>query len=75
MAEDIMASDTGGVDPDGPEDLEAVADRLEAALERIAAHLAAVRPGRPPAELAARLDGLIGRLREVLDSAPTASED
>jgi hypothetical protein len=60
-----MASDS--------EDPEAVADRLEAALERIAQ--AAVRePVHPPApqqmvdteEIAGRLDGLIDRLRTAL---------
>ena len=60
-----MASDT--------EDTDAVADRLEAALERIAQ--AAVRepspaadhiPPPPTQELAARLDGLIDRLRAAL---------
>jgi hypothetical protein len=75
MAEDIMASDTGGIDPNGPEDLDAVADRLEAALERIAVHLDAAKPARPPAELMARLDGLIARLREVLGSASSAAQD
>jgi hypothetical protein len=75
MVEDIMASDTGGVDPNGPEDLDAVADRLEVALERIAAHLDAVKPARPPAELTARLEGLIARLREVLGSASNAAQD
>jgi hypothetical protein len=75
MAEDIMASDTGGIDPNGPEDLDAVADRLEAALERIAAHLDAAKPGRPRAELTARLDGLIVRLREVLGSTAGAAQD
>ncbi len=60
---------------DEPEDPDAAADRLEAALERIA-RLAAVRPAAsnaPPAdnelsisEIAERLDALIGRLRAAL---------
>jgi hypothetical protein len=60
---------------DEPEDPDAAADRLEAALERIA-RLAAVRPApAPPAppesdlsvpEIAERLDSLIGRLRAAL---------
>src|SRR5271165_6808911 len=75
MVEDIMPSETGGIDPNGPEDLEAVADRLEAALERIAAHLDAAKPAQPPAELAARLDGLIGRLRQVLGGPPEDGHD
>jgi hypothetical protein len=60
---------------DEPEDPDAAADRLEAALERIA-HLAAVRPATPDApapdsdlsisEIAERLDALIGRLRTAL---------
>jgi hypothetical protein len=58
-----------------PEDPNAAADRLEAALERIA-RLAAVQPSAPaeaPADaelsvsdIAARLDSLIGRLRAAL---------
>jgi hypothetical protein len=71
---------TNGTDTGGSEDMDAVADRLEAALERIAQHLDAARPdtARPahvPAELVARLDGLIGRLREVLGGQPGASQD
>lgn len=60
---------------DEPEDPEAAADRLEAALERIA-RLAAVRlaPSNAPppdnelsiSEIAERLDALIGRLRAAL---------
>jgi hypothetical protein len=60
---------------DEPEDADAAADRLEAALERIAS-LAAVPPARsdePPPdsalsipEIAERLDSLIGRLRIAL---------
>ena len=60
---------------DEPEDPDAAADRLEAALERIA-RLAAVQPApsnAPPPdsdvsvqELAERLDQLIGRLRAAL---------
>jgi hypothetical protein len=60
---------------DEPEDPDAAADRLEAALERIA-RLAAVQPAPSPpavpesdlsvAEIAERLDSLIGRLRAAL---------
>ena len=60
---------------DEPEDPDAAADRLEAALERIA-RLAAVQPAAahpaPPdfdlsvPEIAERLDALIGRLRAAL---------
>ena len=62
---------------DEPEDPDAAADRLEAALERIA-HLASVQPAPAPAqtalpdselsiqEIAERLDQLIGRLRTAL---------
>ncbi len=60
---------------DEPEDPDAAADRLEAALERIA-RLAAVRPAgsnMPPPdsdlsipEIAERLDSLIARLRVAL---------
>ena len=60
-----MASDS--------EDPEAATDRLEAALERIA-QVAAREPVHPPEpqlivdaeEIAARLDGLIDRLRAAL---------
>ncbi len=64
---------------DEPEDPDAAADRLEAALERIAA-LAAVPPSPPVAEpdsdlsiheIAERLDDLIGRLRAALGNAET----
>lgn len=68
-----MPTNTDGTDPN--DDLDAVADRLEAALERIARHLDAAKPARPPAELAARLDGLIGRLRDALGSPPAAAQD
>ena len=60
---------------DEPEDPDAAADRLEAALERIA-RLAAVQPAvvqsapldsdLSVAEIAERLDSLIGRLRAAL---------
>ncbi|HBK09162.1 MAG TPA: hypothetical protein DDZ81_25440 [Acetobacteraceae bacterium] len=60
---------------DEPENPDAAADRLEVALERIA-NLAAARPApvHPPipdsdlsvAEIAERLDSLIGRLRAAL---------
>jgi hypothetical protein len=56
-----MASDT-----DEPE---AAADRLEAALERIAQAATRPAPQLPPPdtqEIAARLDGLIDRLRAAL---------
>ncbi len=61
---------------DEPEDPDAAADRLEAALERIAQLTAApAAPATPPPvpdsdlsipEIAERLDALIGRLRAVL---------
>jgi len=62
---------------DEPEDPDAAADRLEAALERIA-HLASLQPAQAPLhptpadadlsipEIADRLDSLIGRLRAAL---------
>ena len=67
---------------DEPEDPDAAADRLEAALERIAI-LAAVPPLPPDAEpepdlsiheIAERLDDLIGRLRSALGSPETKPE-
>jgi len=64
-----MVSDT--------DDAEAAADRLEAALERIAqaaVHEGAAMGDQLPApeveEIAARLDGLIDRLRAVLGDKP-----
>jgi hypothetical protein len=72
MAEDTAPQETDGDDTD---DLGAVADRLEAALERIARHLDAARPDPPSAELVARLDGLIVRLRDALDRPPGSSRD
>jgi len=64
MPPNIGLPDTDSTEP---EDLEAAADRLEVALERIARHLDTVRP---PAALATRLDGLIERLREALGGSP-----
>jgi hypothetical protein len=70
MAEAPMADD--------PDDPEAAADRLEAALERIARLTAAPPPGHnsaPPetdlsaSDIAERLDQLIGRLRAALGLA------
>jgi hypothetical protein len=62
-------------------DAEAAADRLEAALERIAALAArpATPPSDPPAampsaampEVAERLDALIAHLRAALDGPPS----
>ena len=63
MADETTPQDT---DDGDPEELDAVADRLEAALERIGRHLEAPGPRRQNAEAVARLDGLIGRLRDVL---------
>ena len=85
MAEDTAPRETsrdrpGERDRNDPEDMDAVADRLEAALERIArhldtAHLDTGRPAPPSAELVARLDGLIVRLRDVLGGPPSPSRD
>ena len=59
------------------DDTEAAADRLETALERIAGLSArGAAPARangssvPAAEIAARLDQVIGRLRAALDGTP-----
>lgn len=72
-----MTEDTASPDSDGaaekPVDLDEVADRLEAALDRIARQLDAGGPGAVPAELAARLDRLIERLRGVLGQSPPAA--
>jgi hypothetical protein len=72
MAENTAPRETDG---DDTEDMDAVADRLEAALERIARHLDAARPGPPSAELVARLDGLIVRLRDALGGTAGPSRD
>ena len=61
-----MARETTSADSGDTEDLDRVTDRLEAALERIVRHLDAPRPGHQQTELAARLDGLIERLRDAL---------
>jgi hypothetical protein len=58
MAEDNSAQETD-------DDLGAVADRLEAALDRISRRVEAPRSGPSP-EVVARLDRLITRLRDVL---------
>ena len=76
MIETDMAED--------PANPAAAADRLEAALERIA-HAAETPPNRPAVaepddadlsipEIAERLDSLISRLRAALDSATIASK-
>jgi hypothetical protein len=65
-----MARSTTTEETDGADDLAGVADRLEAALERIVRRLDNSRPNAFPAEVTARLDGLIGRLRDALGSPP-----
>jgi len=72
MVEDTVPRNTDGA---RPEDMDSVADRLEVALGRIAAHLETVKPDRPPGELTARLDGLIGRLRNALRNLPGQSRE
>lgn len=74
MASDTTSRDSNGTNPDDPAELDAVAGRLEAALDRIVRHLdnprggevAGTTPVRPPAEIIARLDRLIVRLRDAL---------
>jgi hypothetical protein len=68
MAEDTLS---GEKDSTGPEELDVVAGRLEAALARIGQHLDGARAARPTASVAARLDGLIARLRGVLEHGGT----
>ena len=77
-----MPPDTDELDPPpreaedrDAEDMDAVAGRLEAALDRIARHLDQAGPALPPAELVARLDGLIGRLRDALGDSPGPAGD
>ena len=72
-----MAEETTGqsADPDDQRELDELAERLEAALDRIVEHLQASgsAPDRRMEELARRLDGLIGRLRDALgEPAPRA---
>ena len=76
MAEDTAPQETpADTSGDDTEDMDAMADRLEAALERIARHLDAARMTPDPAELAARVDGLILRLRDALERPPGTSRD
>jgi hypothetical protein len=61
-------------DPDG---LEEAADRLEAALDRIGRLLdgpGMAKPAVVPVQLAARLDGLISRLRDALNRPPNGGQ-
>ncbi len=68
MAEHTTGHTSEGGDSDASDDFDAVANRLEAALERIARQLESPAPGGNMPELAARLDGLIERLRDILGS-------
>jgi len=69
-----MAEDSSLPDGLDAEDLDATAERLEAALERIALKLD-TRPERAaPKDLAARVDGLIARIRETLAASPFEPE-
>ncbi len=70
MAEDTIPRDADDFEPLDAEPIEA---RLEAALERIARRLDVSRSSAQygnTGELAARLDGLIARVRETLDRGP-----
>jgi hypothetical protein len=74
MSEDTSPQEAADADAD---DLEVAADRLEAALDRIERRLRGLplsitAPARVDAELAARLDGLIWRLREALNRSASA---
>ena len=66
-----METDDNGIDDDGM-GLDAVADRLESALDRIAFRLdkTVAPPPVPEAAVAVRLDNLIERLRDVLGRMP-----
>lgn len=57
------------------ENLDAVADRLEAALERIVRHVESPRPGMLKGEIALRLDRLIARLRDALGTLDEDEEE
>ncbi len=65
-------------DDTAPIDLEAVANRLEAALDRITRHFSAppTVATNPPPEIAGRLDTLIAKLHHALgnSSSPTPTE-
>ena len=56
------------------EDLTAIADRLEAALSRIAARVKAPVPA-VPADLLARVDRLIESLKSTLAAPPDSGHD
>ena len=64
--DDTMARDEDGAG------LDDVADRLEAALDRIVRQLESTGTAAPDPAIAARLDGLIRRLREALGPDGTA---
>ena len=57
------------------ESLDAVAGRLEAALERIVRHMEAGGPSLPRGEIALRLDRLIARLRDVIGAGDLGAGD
>jgi hypothetical protein len=57
--------------PQETDDPDVAANRIEAALDRIARRIEHPILAIPPAELAARLDGLIERLRAVLERPTT----
>ncbi len=60
---------------DDPDGLEATADRLEAALDRIARHMDVTKSASPMVEITCRLDGLIARIRDALGNPPNMSGD
>jgi hypothetical protein len=83
MARQVTSDDGDDSGPDDPAELDALASRLEVALDKLVRHLDTPRGGPrgglpgaalqsaalPTAEVARRLDGLIARLRDALGNS------
>ena len=83
MARQVTSDDGDDSGPDDPAELDALASRLEVALDKLVRHLDTSRGGPrmtlpngvppsvglPTGEVARRLDGLIARLRDALGNS------
>jgi hypothetical protein len=78
MARQVTSDDEDDSGPDDPAELDALASRLEVALDKLVRHLDTPRgepraalpsAAVPTAEVARRLDGLIARLRDALGNS------